>query len=97
MRASLLEPCGWLISYDVSDDRDRVRLARTLGATARRVLYSVFAAPPVPDREIAALVERCWELLDPGTDSLIAVPWCPDCALELLGLERSDGDELVVV
>jgi CRISPR/Cas system-associated endoribonuclease Cas2 len=97
MIATWLDRQGWLLSFDVASDPRRNRLVRSLQPHAHRVLYSAFAAPPMPDADIAALIERCWAELDPATDSLIGLPWCPNCRLGLVGLRVSDGDELVVL
>lgn len=92
---SLPSTC-WLVSYDVRNDARRTTLARDLEHVGRRVLLSGFVLPPFDDADVLAVSRLLWADLDPASDSLVAVPWCPQCRLHLNGLRIVAGDEPVI-
>ena len=71
---------AWVISYDISDDRRRARLARFLEARGIRVQWSVFELVATPS-EMAALLAALPspERFDPVADSLRCYPLCANC------------------
>lgn len=69
---------GWWLSYDVSVDGARLRVANILSGQAWRAQYSGFIAPALSADEVGELLDSCSELLG-GGDSLLAVPWCESC------------------
>lgn len=68
---------GWVVSYDVSDDNLRRRVASTLQTGGRRLLYSVFELA-VPDHSANGVISAAERLLAPG-DRLLAVRCCGRC------------------
>lgn len=68
----------WLISYDISDDRNRRTVEKLLLAKGKRVNYSVFEC-----YLSAFAFESLWAALaaaiDTGTDSLRCYPLCTWC------------------
>lgn len=69
---------SWLIAYDISDDRSRDKVARRLLEYGMRLQWSVFECL-ADERELADLLARLMEHLDPGTDLLHAFPVCAQC------------------
>ncbi len=69
-----------LITFDVSEDRRRYRLARALLDQAQRVQKSVFEAPFLPDAAYLRLRSRAEGLVDLTTDSLRYYRICASCA-----------------
>ncbi len=68
----------WLICYDVSDDRQRSRVAETLEECGTRVQKSVFEVE-ASSAQIGRLAARLERLLDLATDSLRSYPLCEGC------------------
>ncbi len=67
----------YLIAYDVSDDKRRVRVAKCLQGYGERIQYSVFRAY----LGVRAMARLRWELsgkMDPQ-DGLLIVPLCARC------------------
>ncbi|MGH9126737.1 MAG: CRISPR-associated endonuclease Cas2 [Acidimicrobiales bacterium] len=68
---------GWLVAYDVSDDRSRRRVAGILGARGLRVEYSVFALE-AGHRDLARVMIDADAVMGCG-DLLLALARCPSC------------------
>lgn len=83
-----------VVSYDVSEDRRRRRLAGRLSGRLERVQYSVFEGT-VRRAVIPDILSAAAEEIDPGTDSVRAYPLCARCraAIEVLGTGFLVGDE----
>ena len=79
-----------VISYDISADRVRARVAAILSAWGERIQKSVFACVADPD-EIAEIMMRVDGLIDPRTDSVHLFHQCRDCheRAQLLGQAES--------
>lgn len=81
----------WLIAYDVSDPQTRRGLEKTLLEAGQRVQESKFEC-----WLDAAQIERLWQAaaaqIDPGTDSLHAVPLCASCQPDVHRLGGDGGD-----
>ncbi len=75
-----------VVSYDVADDRRRVRLAKRLAGYLYRVQYSVFEGD-VAELALARLLEESVDVLDPQADSLRVYYLCKACVgrTELVG------------
>lgn len=89
-----------LVSYDVVDDRKRLRLAKFLKGYLDRVQKSVFEGV-IADRRLEAMkrgIERC---IDRAEDSVRIYMLCERCvsSIEVIGtgvyIERRDEDVLV--
>ena len=68
----------YLISYDVSSDKRRSRVAKTLESHGLRVQYSVFECE-LSDRTLERLLARLGDLIDQSTDSVRAYLLCARC------------------
>jgi CRISPR-associated protein Cas2 len=69
-----------VIAYDVTDDRQRDRLARVLLGHGQRVQKSVFEVPQLPFSAFLRLRSLAEELIDPATDSLRYYRLCLRCS-----------------
>lgn len=94
----IMERRLWMVAYDVSDNRRRLRLDRALQALGQRIQYSVFECH-------MTLVEARFHLghlasdLDPQTDSLRAYPLCAWCepAVKWVGEGRRTDDRTLFI
>ena len=68
----------YVISYDIRDDKRRLKLARTLEAHGERVQYSVFECV-LKVNDFETLNASLKELIDEGEDSLRIYRLCPPC------------------
>ena len=68
----------YVISYDIRDDKRRLKLARTLEAHGERVQYSVFECV-LKVKDFETLNASLKELIDEGEDSLRIYRLCPPC------------------
>jgi CRISPR-associated protein Cas2 len=68
-----------VVSYDVSKDRSRRKVAGILAGVLTRVQYSVFEGE-VPAKVLAGAVKRALRFIDPETDSLRVYHLCAACA-----------------
>lgn len=75
---------AWLVSYDVSRDDARRRIARTLAEHGVRRLYSAFHLPSLEDDDLGALLDRLDAQLGPH-DLLVAHHLCPNCVTLVAG------------
>lgn len=68
-----------VIAFDISEDRHRYRVARTLREYATRVQKSVFEAADLPRATFLRMRSRLEREVDPGTDSLRYYVLCAAC------------------
>lgn len=75
-----------VITYDISDDNRRARVAAILQAYGDRVQRSVFVVTTEADRLTEAR-ERIAEIINPDTDSVYVFRQCAACweAIGILG------------
>lgn len=69
----------YVISYDIPEDRRRMRVARVLEGHGERVQYSVFECV-LTDAQFDGLWKELGRLIEPKEDSLRAYRLCPPCA-----------------
>lgn len=72
----------FVVSYDVTEDRSRTKIAKLLIGVLNRVQYSVFEGE-ADERELTAVVERALSYLDPENDSLRVYRLCAACARQV--------------
>lgn len=68
----------WIICYDVSEDRRRLRVAEALEESGSRVQKSVFEVE-ASSGQIGRLRARLERLIDSTTDSVRSYPLCEGC------------------
>ena len=87
-----------LVSYDISDDRRRLRLAHALKDFGARVQYSVFECHLELDG-LEKLRQRLNKLVDPAKDSVRLYRFCQDCATkqEIYGQGTSSEEPEVYI
>jgi len=88
----------WMVAYDVSDNRRRLRLDRELQAFGERVQYSVFECH-FTLAEARLHLERLAAELDPLTDSLRGYPLCAWCepAVQWVGEGHRNKDKRLFI
>lgn len=76
----------FLVSYDISDDRRRTRLAKTLRDFGDRVQYSVFECRIGKD-DLQCLRDRAKNIVDLTCDSVRIYTICSACEgqIEIIG------------
>lgn len=67
-----------VVSYDIPDDRRRLRLANTLKDFGVRIQYSVFECRLEPDA-LEKLRQRLVKLVHPAEDSVRLYRLCLEC------------------
>jgi CRISPR-associated protein Cas2 len=87
-----------VVSYDVTDDRRRTRLAAALQDFGARVQYSVFECH-LEEPQIDRLRTRLLTLIEPKEDSVRLYHFCRDCGAkaEIHGTGLHTGDPEVYV
>ncbi len=77
---------GWLVSYDVSSNRRRLKAADHLSAHGWRWFYSGFwlPGPQTSDNAIDGVLESVRQEVAPG-DLVLAQRCCPRCLLRAFG------------
>ena len=88
----------YVVSYDVSDDRARAKIAKILVGLLTRVQYSVFEGEAADD-QIARAIDRVLTHIDPETDSVRVYRLCASCERQITryGRDVDFGDDDVVV
>ncbi len=82
-----------LVSYDVSDDGRRGKVARALqDFGGKRVQFSVFECY-VTERNRAQLQERLANIIDPEEDSVRIYRLCDQCRANVLLFGRAEPTE----
>lgn len=70
---------NWLVvSYDITNDKRRAKIMKTLEGYGRRVQYSVFECELRPG-DIEKLKGRLRKLIDPKQDDIRFYPLCESC------------------
>ena len=89
----------YAISYDIRDDRRRLKVAKVLQDFGQRVQLSVFEARLEPS-ELVRLKKRLTAILDQAQDSVRLYPLCGACvpSIEVLGpgLVTQDPDFIII-
>ena len=87
-----------VVSYDIPDDRRRLRLANALKDFGVRVQYSVFECHLEAD-QLEKLRQRLGRLVDPQEDNVRLYRFCQDCGtkLEIFGTGNSTEEPAVYV
>jgi CRISPR-associated protein Cas2 len=89
----------YAISYDISDDRRRLKVAKALKDFGQRVQLSVFEAHLEPS-ELGRLQKRLTLLLDLAQDSVRFYPLCAACVPGIQvrgqGLVTQDPDFIII-
>ena len=88
----------YLISYDIPDDRRRVRLAKTLKDYGGRVQYSVFEC--IMDQDLLdQLVHKITAIIDEKEDSVRIYALCASCVdhIQIFGQGEVSEDKDVYI
>lgn len=72
----------YVVSYDITEDRSRTKVAKLMEGVLTRVQYSVFEGE-VPEPRLAEAVDRALEHIDPETDSIRVYRMCASCAARI--------------
>ena len=88
----------YAVSYDISDDRRRLRIAKVLKDYGERVQLSVFELRLTND-QLERLKKRVTEVLDIEEDGFRIYPMCASCAerVEILGQGNVSQDPDIIV
>lgn len=73
----------YLLTYDVPDDKRRLKLAKALEALGERVQYSVFEAY-LTDKELEKLLKQTQKILNQNEDNLRVYVLCGQCRSKVL-------------
>ena len=68
----------YVVTYDITDDTTRTKVAATLQSIGDRVQYSVFLCD-VAEELLVNAIERCQKLINPVTDSVYVFNQCQNC------------------
>lgn len=89
----------YAISYDIRDDRRRLRVAKVLKDFGSRVQLSVFEAH-LESRDLERLRHRLEKHLDPEADSVRLYPLCAACSPGILvlgqGVVTQDPEVIII-
>ena len=87
-----------VVSYDITDDRRRTRVAKTLAGFGTRVQYSVFDCL-LNEKQLARLRVKLEEIIDQRVDSVRFYRLCSRCrsAVVVLGTGPILDDEEVLI
>jgi CRISPR-associated protein Cas2 len=88
----------YAISYDIPDDRRRLRVAKVLKDFGDRVQLSVFEVRVEKD-QLERLKKRVTEVLNTEEDGFRIYPLCASCAegIEILGQGKVTEDPDIIV
>ncbi len=88
----------FVVTYDISDDGRRARVARCMEDFGRRVQWSVFDCL-LNEADLARLKKRLAPIIDPEEDSVRFYRICGRCrlAIEVMGTGSVRQDQKVVV
>ncbi len=78
----------YVVCYDVTDDKRRLKIVKLLEGYGDRVQYSVFEMAISPD-QLSELVEKLLEKLDPGADRATVYAICGACERRVIRLGRT--------
>jgi len=82
-----------LISYDIQDDKKRMRVSKLLENYGTRVQYSVFECLITPE-QLKEIQEKTKKIIDLNTDSIRFYPICENCVsrIEITGIGEVSKD-----
>ena len=88
----------YVIAYDITSDRRRRKVHKTLCGFGQWTQYSLFECH-LSEKERLALDERLEALLDPEADSLRLYPLCAACVedVETIGSAAPEEQQLFIV
>lgn len=76
----------WMVvSYDITDDRRRTKVMKTLAGYGQRVQYSVFECEVRP-AQVDELQRRLRRIIRPEQDSVRFYPLCEECLGKVITL-----------
>ncbi len=86
----------YLIAYDISKDKKRNKIAKSLGALGWRVNYSVFECF-LSKSQLKKLVKQTEKTINPKTDSVLIYPLCKSCFARghKIGLNKGLDAEMI--
>lgn len=89
----------YLVTFDISDDRVRYRVVKTLKGCCSRVQKSVFECPDITERQFLKLKDAMESLMDETTDSVRYYRLCRKCIreVEYSGHGEAPGKESFLV
>jgi CRISPR-associated protein Cas2 len=79
----------YLLVYDISDDKRRLKIARQFEANAERVQRSVFEGY-FNKKELDRLLKRATQIMIEEEDSLRVYRLCARCRLEVITTGQAD-------
>ena len=87
-----------VVSYDVPDDKRRLRLAKLLLDYGKRVQYSVFECDLTP-AQMDAMLERVQAIVDAEADSVRVYRLCASCekSVVIVGKGELTKDDLYIL
>jgi CRISPR-associated protein Cas2 len=89
----------YLISFDISDDKNRRKVVKLLEDNAIRVQKSVFEAW-LSDKQYIGLKSKCDQIINHLTDSIRYYNLCQNCvnSIKISGKGiYTDSEELIVI
>ncbi|WP_456384934.1 CRISPR-associated endonuclease Cas2 [Desulfolithobacter sp.] len=73
----------YIICYDISDNRTRYRVVKTLKGFGYRVQKSVFECPDLTEKQLLDLQAKLEAYIDHGADSIRYFRLCRSCIKEI--------------
>jgi CRISPR-associated protein Cas2 len=88
----------YLVAYDISSDRRRSKVHKTLCGFGKWTQYSLFECY-LTEKELVALRGRLDPILDAGKDNVRFYPLCAACAgkVETVGSEAPKADNVFII
>lgn len=74
----MAEPTFYVLTYDISDDKRRLKVAKLMESVGDRVQHSVFEAYLTP-AELEKLLKRVRKVLSEREDSVRVYQLCASC------------------
>lgn len=74
----MAEPTFYVLTYDISDDKRRLKIAKLMESVGDRVQHSVFEAYLTP-AELEKLLKRVRKVLSEREDSVRVYQLCTSC------------------
>lgn len=85
-----MSPLQMIVTYDISDDRRRARVAALLSAWGDRIEHSVFECR-IGSEDLPDLVTRIEGLIDPDDDAVHMFRQCARCDQDRVQLGQAIG------
>lgn len=73
----------YVVSFDISDDRDRYRVVKVIKEYGIRVQKSVFECPRLTEGQLLRMKHRLEARIDHGSDSVRYYALCRDCLAKM--------------